>query len=460
MDTTRYMPFPAGPSGNQISACMVLLVTIPLGVMYPNPCRGMWRDCVRTPEMTLLLQGMLVVLEAAFKAGLNAWFEELPDIALTQQIPKLKNVRFLRLWVPLKDRSDVRNFLLSLAQLLSTDLDAPPPSRKRDKTEMEEEKIMTFKAIASHLAFLRWYSLSRGGAQAASFSTMDFNQPEMGDPDEDADEELDMVDSHPAWHPCNMLNVKEQFGVVMPQDGVHAAQTTLSNYISDDDNKFSFPQLALDNNLVHSLKSITYSSADQLMEFALPPATMLMPERKMIQKIRTLNHSHTHALPETLDSMNWQEVKDVLFNIAGGDAPVDPTIHNPIYVGSVAPAGGSSSFTSESDNFMRKLYPLSMDYQDTFTSDFNLVKEAMQADEIDEEAVRNWLEETEKKIMAIYAGHPKPGMPPALVRTFAKGQDLAVFLPSLVVLSTCKPKHTCKPKPNHSLHFSRLSPLN
>jgi hypothetical protein len=395
--------------------CMMLLVTIPIGVMYPNPCSGMWKDCVRTPEMSLLLQGMLVVLEAAFKSGLVAWFEELPDIVLTEQVPKLKSIRFLRLWVPLKDRGDVRNFLLSLAQLLSKDAEGGTTARKRPNEDMEE-KIMTFKAITSHLAFLRWYSLSRGGKHTASFSIMDFNQPDLGDPEEEDNEELDMADTHPAWHPCNMLNVKEQFNVVLPQDGVHAAQTTLSNYISDDTNKFTFPQIAIDNNLVHCLKNITYCSADQLMEFALPPATRLMHKRKMVQKIRTLNHSYTHTLPENLDMMDWDDVKEVLFNIAGGDTPIDPTIHNPIYVGTVSSLGASSTFTSDSDTFMRKLYPLSMAFQETFTSDFELVRQAYHDEHIEEEDVAKWLKETESKIMAIYQGYPKPGMPPALVR--------------------------------------------
>jgi hypothetical protein len=419
-----FMPFPTNPSGD-IAACTVLLITLPMGVMYPNPDTGLWGDCVRTSEWLLLLQGMLVVLQAAFDSAIDAWIEELPDMDIHSAIPELKKVKYLRVWIPIPNAVKVKSILLSLAYLLAGDdedaeaEEKPNKARKRTKVmSPPKEQILTHRAIRSQAAFLRYYATSRGGAQSASFRSMSFAQPEMvnddGDVSDDDGEIIDFEESHNANHPCVFLGAKAQFDAIKNTAGLSEDQCKLENYVSGD-GFLRFPAVATDNELLHSIKDVTFNGADGLMDFALPSATNAMPKRLLVDKIKTLSAIGNIDVPVDLEEREWKDVRDYLYNIGNeGDAnPLDPTIFSPICVSTALALGGSADMCDEGDNYLRVMHFLSMQYRDQMTREFCLIRDARTNDEIAAEVAQAWCAETEKRIINIYSGPPKAGMPQA-----------------------------------------------
>jgi hypothetical protein len=368
---------------------------------------------------------MLVVLQAAFDSAIDAWIEELPDMAIHTVIPELKKVKYLRVWIPIPNAVKVKSFLLSLAYLLAGDdedaeaEEKTSKSKKRAKTtSVPKELILTHRAIRSQTAFLRYYATSRGGAQNASFRSMSFAQPEMvnddGDVSDDDGDIVDFEESHSANHPCVFLGARQQFDAIKNTAGLSEEQCKLENYVSGD-GTLRFPAVATDNELLHSIKDVTFNGADGLLDFALPSATNAMPKRLLVDKIKTLAAIGNIDVPEDLESREWKEVRDYLYNIGNeGEAnPLDPTIFSPICVSTALALGGSVDMCDEGDNYLRVMHFLSMQYRDQMTREFHLIRDAFINEEISPEVTQAWCAETEKRIVNIYSGPPKSGMPQA-----------------------------------------------
>ena len=447
-----YLPFPTTrPIRRPCS--VLLLVTLPSGIMYPNPTTGNWRDAVRTPEITLVLNGTLATVEWARKANATVFIEQVVD----QSFRGFVKTHALRIWIPLSSEQVAEFTLHACETLITTDAVATAVTRggkviKKHRAEPEEvppgglsSVVQSYKEISDTAAFLRYYATSRGCAIAARHTTVSFTIPHAtgaGDGELASDDDDDVVAQDvqvlPPNHVIQMLDSKNQFTADFP--GILDEQKTVDNYLVD--GCFVGPETVVQGGLLTVIPAnapFMGGSADGLLGLALPGATANMSTGELFDKLQTLRSlAGDHRRTSVSAASSFEDIKAELWTLGRQDddedgdgddvlaASRDPTTFSPIQVrtGSKRKADPRLGLDNDNEDISAQLYPTESQYRTNFVEEQLAVLSAKMSGEISPEVARKLLKDIEGRVDNVYTGPAKAGMPVKLFEVYKEAHEI------------------------------------